>query len=161
MEGLGRFAGQGLAEGLIKSSATVAQKSKELALTAVDSINRFISTFQQPTFDNEIHLKAVLDDSDVNGKLNSLSQTNVPYYLGTTNALVDSAKVGIRQNGSKTSSSDNSKSSANNPSSNGDSKTPLIIQSVLNGRVIAEETVDDISQLMSYRTNLDYVMKGV
>jgi ClpP class serine protease len=57
MMGLGKFAGEGLANGLISTSKTVAQKSKELASSAVSSINDFLSTFQQPNFDNEIHLR--------------------------------------------------------------------------------------------------------
>jgi len=42
-----------------------------------------------------------------------------------------------------------------------ESPQPIIIQSILNGRVIAEETFSDIGQLMGGRTNLNYSMKGV
>ena len=41
-----------------------------------------------------------------------------------------------------------------------ESPQPIIIQSILNGRVIAEETFSDIGQLMGGRTNLNYSMKG-
>jgi len=38
---------------------------------------------------------------------------------------------------------------------------PIILQTILNGRVIAEEIHNDIGQLMGGRTNLNYAMKGV
>jgi len=38
---------------------------------------------------------------------------------------------------------------------------PIILQTILNGRVIAEEIHSDIGQLMGGRTNLNYAMKGV
>lgn len=41
------------------------------------------------------------------------------------------------------------------------SKQPIILQTILNGRVIAEEIHSDIGQLMGGRTNLNYAMKGV
>jgi len=40
-------------------------------------------------------------------------------------------------------------------------KQPIILQTILNGRVIAEEIHSDISSLMGGRTNLNYAMKGV
>jgi len=40
-------------------------------------------------------------------------------------------------------------------------KQPIILQTILNGRVIAEEIHNDIGQLMGGRTNLNYAMKGV
>jgi len=40
-------------------------------------------------------------------------------------------------------------------------KQPIILQTILNGRVIAEEIHADIGQLMGGRTNLNYAMKGV
>lgn len=158
---LGEFAGQGLANGIGNSARFVVKRTKELSTKAVDSVNKFISTFQQPVFDNEIHLKAVVDDSEISQLNKNLNGTDVPYYLGTTNALVSSAKSSFRQNGDKTTSSDRSKSQSSANSSNSDSNRPIIIQSVLNGRIIAEETVDDISQLMGNRTNLGYAMRGV
>ena len=43
----------------------------------------------------------------------------------------------------------------------GYSTQPIILQTILNGRVIAEEIHSDIGQLMGGRTNLNYAMKGV
>jgi len=43
----------------------------------------------------------------------------------------------------------------------GNAKQPIILQTILNGRVIAEEIHSDISSLMGGRTNLNYAMKGV
>jgi len=43
----------------------------------------------------------------------------------------------------------------------GNNKQPIILQTILNGRVIAEEIHSDIGQLMGGRTNLNYAMKGV
>ena len=41
------------------------------------------------------------------------------------------------------------------------SKQPIILQTILNGRVIAEEIHGDVGELMGGRTNLNYAMKGV
>lgn len=160
MMSLGQFAGDGLANGLQNTTGSVIKKSKELASKAVNSINDFISKFQEPSFDNQIYLKAVLDDSDVSGKLNNINDTSIPYYLSTTNGLVSSAISSFRQNGSTSTKTDNqSKTSDSASTTNLD--RPIVFQSILNGRVIAEETVNDISELMGSQTNLNYVMRGV
>jgi hypothetical protein len=78
-----------------------------------------------------------------------------------TNSLVSSAKAAFRQNGNKTPNVEASKTSTADSSSTPGSKTPVIIQSILNGRIVAEETIDDINLLMGNRTNLDFAMKGV
>ncbi len=161
MMGLGEFAGEGLAVGLSKASGVVGERSKSLALKARDSINKFLSRLQIPDFDNNIHFKAVLDDSDImNGSL-KLNNTKIPYYLGTTNGLISSARASFLQNGNKTPISDRAQSSSSDILTGQNLNRPIIIQSILNGRVIAEETFNDIDQLMSGRTNLDYAMKGV
>lgn len=38
---------------------------------------------------------------------------------------------------------------------------PLVLQTVLNGRVLAEEIVDDVSQLLGGKANLEMLMKGM
>jgi len=43
----------------------------------------------------------------------------------------------------------------------GNTKQPIILQTILNGRVIAEEIHGDVGELMGGRTNLNYAMKGV
>lgn len=157
---LGKFTGEGLAIGLTQSAGMVGSKAKDLALTARDSINKFLSTYEMPDFDNVLRFKAVLDDSDL--KKGGLDlNNNIPYYLGTTNGLASSVKASFGQNGNKTSSASTSQAESVIGQSGPDSNRPIIIQSILNGRVIAEETFNDVNQLMGGRTNLAYVMKGV
>jgi hypothetical protein len=153
-------AGQNLLDGVMKAPSMVVDKSKALASKAIDSINDFISTYQEPNFDNEIQFKAVLDDSEINGRIRDLNNINNPYFLETTNGLVSSAKAGFRQNGNNADKTDPPKISTSDGTKE-DSNRPVIIQSILNGRIVAEETFDDVSQLMSGRTNLDYAMRGV
>lgn len=154
--GLGKYVGEGLAIGISKNVGQVADSAKSLALTAKDSLNNFLEGFKLPDGGNELHFKAVIDYTQFDSNRFGIQPIRVSPDTSLTNGLAYATSVGIRQNGDKM--------SRTNPSTNGNEvvgstiKQPIIIQSVLNGRIIAEETFGDTNQLLNSRANLDYIM---
>lgn len=158
---IGEFAGEGLAIGLGNKVSDVAASSKSLAMTAKDSINDFISGFELDNGDDELHFKAIIDYDTIDpNRLGSLRAMNIQPDMSFANNMIAATKASFRQN-------DNNfpKDTSNNDSSNGQvkdngHKQPIVIQIPLDGRVIAEQTYEDVSELMGSRSNLDYSMIG-
>lgn len=121
-----------------------------------ESLTKFFDNFEPPTLDNEIHFKAVVDYDKLDPKgFGVMKGIKAIPDTSFTKGMVAVTKSNLRQNDNKTSTSTSDKTNVEG------SKQPIIIQSVLNGRVIAEETFKDTSQLLNNQTNLDYSMKGV
>lgn len=99
-EGLGSFFGQGMANGIAKQKDSVLQSSKQLAVTAKDSINQFISSFDPTPEDNEIHFKAVVDYDGFNPGVGRMPVNLVP-DTSATSGLVTATKAQFRQNADK------------------------------------------------------------
>src|SRR5690606_5379449 len=113
-QGLGRFAGEGLAAGLLSTTKDVSDSAKGLALTARDQLNSFLEGFEMDTGDNELHFKAVIDyDSfDPNGFGNVGRATIVP-DTSLTSGLVSETKSNLRQNDYQDTGGDTDNSSTN------------------------------------------------
>lgn len=160
-EALAEFAGQGLVNGLVNKVKDVAAGAKSLALTAKDTLNQFLQGFELPEDDNELHFKAVIDYDRLDiRKFGSLRPAVIRPDTSLTNSLVSATRSSIRQNDSKPTTVTVEKSSGNVQTED-NHKRPIIIQSLLNGRVIAEETFKDTDHLFNNRTNLEYSMRGV
>lgn len=101
---LGAFTGQGLAEGIGGQVKNVADKAKELAITAKESLNKFLDGFNLQEDDNEIHIKAVVDWDGFNpNDLTSKTLRIVPDTSLTTSGA-SAVKTVSRQNDNNTSS---------------------------------------------------------
>lgn len=94
--GLGEYAGEGLAIGLSNSVDSVSNSAKTLAMTAKDSLNKFLDGFETD-IDNELHFKAIIDYDDLNLNKFGKSIAMIPDTSLTSN-LVSSTKSDLRQN---------------------------------------------------------------
>lgn len=156
----GKFFGEGLAVGIANSTKTVEGSARDLATTAQDSLNKFLTGFELPEEDSELHFKAVIDyDSFDTSRFGNVGSVQVRPDTSFTNGLIAATKADLRQNESKT-PRNNSVTNNNEQTKSSNSNQPIVIQSVLNGRVIAEETFNDVNRLLASRTGLDYVMGG-
>lgn len=153
MEKDGGFFSEGFAIGIKNKAKLVANNAKGIAVTAKDSLNRFMNGFELPTDSNEIRFKAVIDyeKADVSrfGNLGSLA---IAPDMSLTNGLITATKSEIRQNNYKPQTVKVSKPTNDQPTDNV-SKQPIIVQSVLNGRVLAEELVEDVTKIQNTKQN--------
>lgn len=110
----GGWFGEGFFQGIVDKTKRVGEGAKSLAVTAKESLNKFLDGFELPEEDNELHFKAVVDydklDPNKFGKVNPMRVTPDTSY---TNGLVTATKTSIRQNNNKT-----PRESVNNSTSN-------------------------------------------
>lgn len=142
-EEIGEWTGQGLVNGIASKVKSVVSASKELAVSAKDSLNKFLDGFEIPDDGNEIHFKAVIDyesfDPSGFGKMDAFS---LAPDLSYTNGMVSATRQSTmdRQNiHSSSSTTDNSRNF--NPTT--------IIQSGPSARDIAREN-NKIMRKMAY-----------
>lgn len=160
--GLGEYVGEGLIVGLTNKAKSVADSAKGLALTAKDSLNKFLQGFDLPIDNNELHFKAVVDFDGFDPNLRGIQPIRLAPDTSFANGLITATKVNLGQNGSKTPATTVvEKSSSNGATVDNSPKQPIVIQSILNGRIIAEETFNDTNQLLYGQSNLDASMRGV
>ncbi len=95
--GIGRYFTEGLAVGIMDRARRVTDNAKSLAVTAKDSLNKFLTGFDSNIGDNELHFKAIID---YDGALpRDLYIPVVPQPdTRLTSGLVASTKSEIRQN---------------------------------------------------------------
>lgn len=159
-EGIGEFAGEGLANGIANKAKAVAISSKNLAMTARDSLNDFINGFELDKGDNELHFKAVIDYDTIDPKqLGSIPSMRVQPDMSFANSIIAATKASFRQNDNNFPKDSSNNSKPNTETQDNQTKQPIVLQIPLNGRVIAEETYEDVSQLIGDRTNLNYAMR--
>lgn len=161
-EELGGYTVQGFIDGIANDTKRVGDGAKKLATTAKDSLNKFLDGFEFDEGDNELHFKAVIDYDafDVN-HFGNVQPIRVVPDTSLTNGLITAVKYSLHQNDDNMPRNNVDKISDNVKEVDNSSDRPIIIQSILNGRIIAEETFNDTNQLLNNRTNLDYSMKGV
>lgn len=95
---MGIDSGKGLGLGIGKTMSFVADKSKSLALTAIDTMNDFMSGYEVPEYDAEIHIKAVVDYDGIDpNKLSGGGPVRVVPDLGYSNHMAMAANT-KRQN---------------------------------------------------------------
>lgn len=157
-EAIGEFVGEGLGKGITNKTREVQNSSRELALTAKDSLNQFLDGFQLDTGDNELHFKAVIDyDSLDPSRLGNVTSLRLQPDTSFANSMISASRAVQRQNG------DNNPKPTNVTTTNQPqdvmTKQPVIIQIPINGRVIAEETYEDVSELLSNQYNLNTAMR--
>jgi hypothetical protein len=99
--GLGSFFGQGLANGIANQGRNVMSKSKALALTAKDSLNKFLDGFEVAPEDNELHFKAVIDYDGFNPGVGTVPVSMAP-DTSRLSSMISASKASVRQNADKT-----------------------------------------------------------
>lgn len=151
MERSGVFFSQGFANGIGKMGNTVANTAKGIAQAASNTLNEFIESFDPEPDDNELHFKAVVDYDKIDPKqFGKVSPMAFQPDLSRTNALVGMARAQTRQNADiKPTVSLNQSNNQTPQDQNKLSKQPIILQTHLNGRILAEEIIEDVSQLQN------------
>ena len=86
----GRFAGEGLALGIADKVKRVKDASKNLAVSALDSFNKFMDGFMLPDSDNTVYIKAVVDYDGLDlSDVNNLPLSIVPDVSYTTRSVTE------------------------------------------------------------------------
>ena len=112
MIGLGGYAGEGLAIGLSNSTSKVVGSAENLATSAQDAVKDFLTGFEIPESDNELHFKAVVDYSSVDSSLER--NLNVVPNTALTKGLVSATKSSLGQNDNNSPSNIDKSSTTNN-----------------------------------------------
>lgn len=95
----GGFFSEGFAIGIRDKTKLVADNAKSLAMTAKDTLNKFIEDFQLPVEDNELHFKAVVDyDSIDPRKFGSIRPMAVIPNTSFTTGNINATRALNRQN---------------------------------------------------------------
>lgn len=162
LEGLGEHGGQGFANGFANKATAVENSSKGLAMTARDSINEFIDAFELNEGDDELHFKAVIDYDTIDPKqLGNVQALRIQPDTSFANNIISATKASFRQNDNKNPGNASNSDDRKVENTDNKPKQPIILQIPLNGRIIAEETYEDVNDLLASRTGLDYAMNGV
>lgn len=163
MERSGVFFSQGFANGIGKMGNTVANTAKGIAQAASNTLNEFIESFDPEPDDNELHFKAVVDYDKIDPKqFGNVSPMAFQPDLSRTNALVGMARAQTRQNGDINPTVSLNQSNNQTPKDQSNlPKQPIVLQTLLNGRVLAEEIIEDISQLQNRRQQMVDRARGV
>lgn len=163
MEQSGIFFSEGFANGIIKMGGFVADKAKRVAQVAQETLNGFIEDFDPDPDDTELHFKAVVDYDNLDpNKFGQLSPLALQPDLSRTNALVGMTRAQTRQNANiNPTVSVNQGNTQSQQDQNNLTKQPIVLQTVLNGRVLAEEIIEDVSQLQNHRQRMVDRARGV
>ena len=154
----GGFFTEGFAIGIAKMAGSVASSAKGVAMTARDTLSKFVDDFSIPEEDNELHFKAVIDYDRFNtngfGNMNKLS---LQPDLALSSGLARETVAQYRQNGYTP------QETKSQPVVYSDdrAKQPLIVQSILNGKILAEEIIEDVSRLQNHKQQVLDRARGV
>ena len=139
----------GFAEGISNMAGKVADSAKGVAQTAHSALNEFLGGFEIPVDDNEIHFRAVVDYDGFDPRdLGGGVPVTVQPDTAMTRGLVTATRAELRQNAYN-------RMAVNVPKSTTvqdepvQARQPIVIQTRLNSRIIAEETIEDISKLQN------------
>lgn len=137
----------GFAEGISNMAGKVADSAKGVAQTAHSALNEFLGGFEIPVDDNEIHFRAVVDYDGFDPRaLGGGVPVTVQPDTAMTRGLVTATRAELRQNAYNRQERATTPQPAQQEQTN-NSKQTVVLQTLLNGRVVAEEIVDDINNL--------------
>lgn len=160
MEQSGIYFSQGFANGIHKLRGVVGNTAKGVAQVASETLNEFIEGFDAQPEDNEVHFKAVVDYEALDSaKFGSPKAMRVIPNLAMTNGLVASARSELRNNKiipTVTATKEQDENRNDNAP-----KQPIVLQTMLNGRVLAEQIIEDVSRLQSQNQQMVDRARGV
>jgi hypothetical protein len=154
------FFSQGFANGIYKLRGVVGDTAKSVAQVASNTLNEFIEGFDPEPENNELHFKAVVDYEALDtAKFGSPKAMRVIPNLAMTNGLIASARSELRQsNVIPNIVASNSEPIAVNDDA---PKQPVIIQTMLNGRILAEQIIEDVTRLQNQNQQMIDRARGV
>ena len=98
----GGWFGEGFAIGIGNKAKAVGEKAKGLAVTAKDSLNKFLNGFELPQDDNELRFKAIIDYDKLDPKqFGNMKPLPISPDTSVTRNLADSTRAAMRQNNNK------------------------------------------------------------
>lgn len=99
----GGYFGEGFGIGIADQTKSVAAKAKNLAITAKDSLNKFLDGFELPEADSELRFKAVIDYEALDtSKFGNAGSLNVRPDTSFTVGTIAETRAIQRQNADRT-----------------------------------------------------------
>lgn len=159
---IGGFFGEGVELGVDDSTGGVVNSVKNMAQAASGALNEFLDGIGSDIPDNELHFKAIIDYDGVDtSKFGTLNPVAMLPDLSFVNSVIGATKSLFGQNGNTKTTTDKTVQPIAPNESDNRPKQPVIIQIPMNSRIVAEETFDDVNDLLRSQANMDYGMRGL